>query len=745
MKIQRALLGLFLGLILQAPSIAQGLLERLQSESSGAAAPAQAQVGPVSIALSLHRDPSDAPDLIWAVVELSHEPHWHTYWKNPGDSGRPTELRFSLDGQPLSVIQRAWPSPRRIAVGPLASYGFEGVAYLGAQVRLPKGVRDASNRLVLQANWLICKDICIPGEVTLSRPLVLTGGPSDSEIWSRFKGGLPHPASMRAAGFSLDESAKRLRLWADAPAIDRGGYMFAEVEGLINPSAPQRLYRTASGWLLEMSLADHPSAGLRALGGSQTLSALWRLSEFGPESPGLALAFRSGAPPPQALELISEGVTAQQASANVPAGAGTSASSLGLALGFAFLGGLVLNLMPCVFPVLGLKVLSLTQHRALGGGAWRAALFFTLGVLVSMCALAGLLLLLRSAGQAIGWGFQLQDPWVVGALALLFVAIALNLLGVFEVGMSLTRLGSLDRGEGPLAAFGSGALAVVVASPCTAPFMGSALGFALTAPLLQTFLVFLVLGLGLATPFVFLSLWPAALARLPRPGPWMQTFRMLLAFPMLATVAWLVWVLAEQNGSASVLPLLLSCLALALALLLWGRFVQPSLSDSRSARAAWISILVLLVLVAAGLRSAAQTSAAQISAAPLTTQSGSATLSDEAVWKQWAPGLAEQAAARGQVVFVDFTAAWCISCQVNKARVLRTQPVAGLLANPKALALRADWTREDPEITRALSGFGRSGVPLYVVYPAGGGTPIVLSEWLSSSEVVDALRSAGLR
>jgi len=376
-----------------------------------------------------------------------------------------------------------------------------------------------------------------------------------------------------------------------------------------------------------------------------------------------------------------------------------------------------------------------------------------------MLALASVLLGLRAAGEAIGWGFQLQNPWVVMGLALLFVAMALNFFGLYELGLGLARVGAQAeqnlKGSTDSGAFGSGVLAVIVASPCTAPFMGSALGFAVSAAHWSSgLLVFLGLGLGLALPFLVLAVVPGGTSLLPRPGPWMQTFRQLLGFPMLATAAWLVWVLIQQQGPDAGLGSLMALVLLAFALWLFGR-LQTASFQSKAATGVnrWLSPLSLVMSLIALIYLVALVGQGQpLVAKPDSAGRVNATLSQDNTTDSeaaradaglpWRPGLAQELAAQGQVVFVDFTAAWCISCQANKARVLNRGEVAQRLGSKGYQLLTADWTRQDPVITAELTRHGRSGVPLYLVYGPALQEPLVLSEWLTEDQVVKAFQQA---
>jgi len=665
---------------------------------------------------------------------LTHDPHWHTYWENPGDSGLPTRIEWSTaSGQALTASEIRWPTPDWLPVGPLASFGYEGEVLLSQTVDIPAdAVPGQTLELIAHAQWLVCRDVCIPGEATLSIRLPVEGPSATlvaSSQWPKFEATeqrLPKPDDS-GQGYAL--TASHLVVWGVGSAQALEGFLFPRTEGLIVPAAAQVVSATANGWRLDIPLADSAKRVLAERAASAPLEVVWRPAG---QAQGRLWALNAGDAPAATAQI--------RASTPVAMGGQQTAPHLALAIGLAFLGGLILNLMPCVFPVLGLKVLALGQSASSPAAARSHAAWFALGVVLSMLALAGLLLLLRAAGESIGWGFQLQNPWVVSLLGLLFVGIGLNLAGLFEVGTGLTRLGNLDRHEGPLGAFASGTLAVVVASPCTAPFMGSALGFAVTATTWEALLVFGMLGAGLATPYVLMAIIPPARALLPKPGAWMETFRQSLAFPMFATAAWLGWVLSQQNGPTASFALSLSMISLAVAGWLWGRRQRRGQFTGPDGIALFLAMLATAGLLATSVQSSQSGTGPSAESTPSRAGSGAAV---NPSWQAWAPGLPEQLQSEGQAVFVDFTAAWCISCQANKARVLSNDPVASRLALPGMSALVADWTRQDPNITRELQRHGRSGVPLYLVYPKGGGQPILLGEWLTEDAVMAALDRAG--
>ena len=835
------LLGLLLALVCAQPLYAQsagpaslgnakpassesGLLSRLtqgqaQDSAAGGQALIQSVLGPiqtdeVEVSLVFSSRELVAGQTFEVGLRLRHAPLWHTYWVNPGDSGLPTEFELNLlDASgarlplPLQPIQ--WPAPRRLPVGPLASYGFEGELLLARLAQLPQGLESIESggaglvprALEVQANWLVCKDVCIPGDARFVIALrqasaqgigsSATGNASAGTLQLEASESAVEPSGLKQAreslpvlapkslGYAVSEDGAKLVVFGDDPAqAIEGGYLFLELEGLVQPASAQAVYQSSSqGFWLEIPLGGSSKRILQGLKAAPTpLYAVFRPQDpkaepvrwsLRPTKQGAFEGFQEGqkvflGPLPSRAALLDPGKTAEQAYQARKADSGPLAGS-GLGLGLAFLlalvGGLLLNLMPCVFPVLGLKLLALSQHAQSQAHARRHAFIFTAGVLVSMLALASVLLGLRAAGEAIGWGFQLQNPWVVMGLALLFVAMALNFFGLYELGLGLARVGAQAeqnlKGSMDSGAFGSGVLAVIVASPCTAPFMGSALGFAVSAAHWSSgLLVFLGLGLGLALPFLVLAVVPGGTSLLPRPGPWMQTFRQFLGFPMLATAAWLVWVLIQQQGPDAGLGSLMALVLLAFALWLFGR-LQTASFQSKAATGInrWLSPLSLVMSLIALIYLVAIVGQGQpLVAKPDSAGRVNATLSQDNTTDSeaaradaglpWRPGLAQELAAQGQVVFVDFTAAWCISCQANKARVLNRGEVAQRLGSKGYQLLTADWTRQDPVITAELTRHGRSGVPLYLVYGPALQEPLVLSEWLTEDQVVKAFQQA---
>jgi len=748
-------------LIVAIPAAAQGLLDKAREASAPQTQARQGLVraGQLQAAL-VAQDAAAAPGRPFRVgLRIIHDPHWHTYWRNPGDSGLPTRVTWALPaGWTAGPMQ--WPTPRRIAVGPLANYGYEGDVLLPMTITPPAGVAAGEVMLQARASWLVCKDVCIPGDADLAIMVRVSTRddallPSaDAVLFAAADARIPADIPARMPQAFIHDGRLALSWNDEASADDPGpGLFMPYIEGLVLPAAAQSVARTAKGWRVDIPLGESSSAAVAEVRRQRFVEGIWVVGD----RPGIV--WRAGVvtgSPPESVAMVHPGVTAAQEAAHAPA---REVGALGLwgALAAAFVGGLILNLMPCVFPVIGLKVLSFAQSGTSVSAAWRQSLWFSTGVVASFVALAALLIILRSAGEAVGWGFQLQNAWVVLGLALLFVLIGLNLFGVFEMGGTVAQLGNLPLAqrvahrEGIGAAFGSGVLAVIVASPCTAPFMGGAIGFTASAGVMATLAVFAALGLGMSCPYIVLALSPGLLRRLPRPGPWMVRFRQVMAFPMLAAAAWLIWVLATLQGVDAVLPALLAAIALALALWIYGGQIQVR----RAGLLAWVVMVAALLAVATAFWAAASStiasgalpaagtgsSASMTTASGATGQSGSTPVQGgELQWQTWAPGLAERVAASGSTVFVDFTASWCITCQANKVRVLQSKAVTEAFRQGGVIALRADWTKGDAAIGAELRRHGRDGVPLYLVFRPGAPTPRILSEWLTEKEVLEAIR-----
>jgi thiol:disulfide interchange protein len=682
---------------------------------------------------------------------LKHDPHWHSYWRNPGDSGLPTEIQWKLPEQ-WKAGPIEWPVPKRIPIGPLVNFGFEGTLLLPVKLVVPDSAASLATVLTITAKvqWLMCKDVCIPGEADLA---LMVGGPESGKPTAhKALFDSAHKVAVQSAeqgqstlkaSFSSQTSAAKIRvplgntdLTVEAKSgqeidffpyqpeiLQAAGVMKVYLDSGIS-AAP--ILNIEAKWSEALKLPDSLD-GLLVVNGKGYEVIAKKASNW-VDTQGGTLVSQYLGPKNESLTKSQE-VTYSAAPITVD-------QPLLLTLVFAFVGGVILNLMPCVFPVLGLKILGFASHSgATSKARLRAALLFAAGVIISFWALALLMIILQSAGQAVGWGFQLQSPWFVVAMAWLFALIGLNLTGVFEVGVFLTRSNMPDRPQSALSEIGSGALAVLVATPCTAPFMGAALGATLGQSLAVQFAVFSMLGIGMALPYVLLTLIPAAAKMLPRPGAWMQTLKHFLAFPMFATVAWLVWVFGQQLNIDAVLSLLLSLIAVGFAAWIYGQWQRLALlSGAASGKAISLLVIALIATASAG---ALVANVAQDSAS---TASVSGAKSNG--WEAWSQQRVDEVLAQGKPVFVDFTAAWCVSCQVNKKAVLEGDTVTKFFAEQKIVLLRADWTKRDADITKELARYKRSGVPMYQVWlpTAGQKSAILLPELLTSDIVTSAFK-----
>ena len=639
-------------------------------------------------------------------LRIKHDPHWHTYWQNPGDSGMPTTIIWKLPpGTKAGPIQ--WPVPKRIPLTPMMNHGYDGEIVLPVEIRLPQDWPPGQvAKLAARADWLICKDVCIPGgaDLTLDMPVLAANAAPDPKWTALFdaafaampEGRVPRAEANTAGGVIT------LKLEGVKPLPGREVFALSTVEGLIESAAPQTIKQEGNNTLITLAVTSNLSYTETSIKGIVVGVAERAMSFEGPMTGKL---------------VAGKGVDEKPAKAATPQPVGGEDLSLLLAIAFALVGGAILNLMPCVFPILSLKVLGFAR----GGGtvAMRAnGLAFAAGVVLSFLALAGLLLALRAAGEAVGWGFQMQSPLVVTLLALLFFTLGLNLSGVFEFHSLLPQsLASATLNHPAADSFLSGVLAAVVASPCTAPFMGAALGFAVTQSPWAAFTVFGALGIGMAAPYVLLAWFPAWLKRLPKPGPWLAKFKQFLAFPLYATVVWLAWVLSLQVGPNSIV-----WLGTALVLISMGAWMIGQASGGLWRAGAALMVAIGLIAAWPGNETAVSTGASKADG-----------------WAPWSTTEIAALNAAGTPVFVDFTAAWCVTCQVNKKVVLESRAVSAAFKAKSVKLMRADWTRRDPAITRALAEFGRNGVPVYVLY-APGKAPVLLPEILSERIVVGALQ-----
>lgn len=667
----------------------------------------------VAVSFVAERTAATPGEALTVGVFFALDEHWHVYWQNPGDSGEAPKIRWALPaGWSAGAIE--WPAPRPIPVGPLLNYGYEGTVLLPVTLAVPASAAVGETAAIeATVSWLVCREDCIPGKTTFAVTLPIGAGEVAPDWRARFAAARAARPKPTAAVFARSDDTLTLRLPELVAQSGATVRFLARAEALIPPTAAQPVARPVSGGVtLALALADTAPAVIERLDG---------LVQFDDD-------------PQQtwAVDAAPGEVAADDAVANAradePPAAAAEETSWALAVLFALLGGLLLNLMPCVFPVLSLKILGFVEHAdAAQSTVRRQGWLYTAGVVTSFVALAGLLIALRAGGEQLGWGFQLQAPGFVAALVVLLFLLALSLGGLFEVGLTLTSIG----GRGEWGAFGTGVLATVVATPCTAPFMGPALGFALARPPVEALAVFAALGVGMALPYLVLSYAPWLLRKLPRPGAWMETFKQLMAFPLFATVLWLLDVFLQQTGAAAAASLIAALLGLAFAAWLLGRL-------QRSGRQGLGWLALVAVAAAPGVLLAHQ-AVTTLSAAAGGGQSGDAHVDER--WGEWSPAAVAALRGEGKAVFVNYTAAWCISCKVNEKLVFERDAVQAAFAEHGVTTLRADWTDRDDTIARELARHGREGVPLYLYYPPRkGAAPVVLPSVLTPDLVISALR-----
>ncbi|MDR0479762.1 MAG: thioredoxin family protein [Burkholderiaceae bacterium] len=689
------------------------------------------------------QDESATP--VWVGLQLTHQPGWHTYWKNSGDSGEPTQLEWTL---PPGVMAGdiAWPLPRRIAIGNLANYGYEGTVLLPAPLIVTPQYRprplDNALPVHLKATWLVCQRECIPqsGEFDLRLPIAgstALSGPVFQAAFAAQPRALADSAAratvngqrlqLRVTGLPKHLQGTPLTLFPETPGI------FVTAATPVQPGAVLDARTWRQAWQGTVWMADLPLAPDR-VDAPATLPLVLEADNASHSQGWRVQAPVDGAWPPaaaraQALPTLAPSTQADaEVTQNAPSRASANVSwrvFLWALLG-AFVGGLLLNLMPCVFPILAIKVLGFARHAQDRRAHRLSGLAYGAGVVVSFLLLGALMLALRAAGQQLGWGFQLQSPAVVAALAALFTVIGLNLAGVFEFGRWLpSRVLALEARHPVVNALLSGVLAVAVASPCTAPFMGASLGLTIALPSAMALMLFAAIGIGMALPYLAAGFIPGVAWLLPKPGAWMETLRRLLAFPMFGTVVWLVWVLGRQSGLDGAAALL--ALLVALALLLW------ALALTGRAR-------IVITLIALGVLAAMWPVAwpLAVNLQPLPAAASSAGNAPAGRWQPWSPDRVQAALGAGHPVFVDFTAAWCVTCQVNEKTTLARADVLAMLDAAGVQTFRADWTRRDTAIAAQLQRLGRSGVPVYFLQ-APGKPPVVLSELISEQDIRTAL------
>jgi thiol:disulfide interchange protein DsbD len=679
--------------------------------------------------------PSDQLNDVGLYFKL--EPGWHIYWKNAGDAGEPPHIQWALPNG-ITAGPMQFPAPQRLPLGPLMDFGYEDEVLFPLKLHVADGVKGGPVNLHAKVDWLVCRATCIPGKAELEVRKNVWDGMYEIPYSHRTLGSLflgrpskslpdipePLPSSDRAV---FQPTKEGFRLWVETGQTEAEASFFPSDENILDNPAPQMLTPTAKGLILDLKKDVNLSANPAQLKGVLELSGgrAFELAAQAGKVTAQPLASAASHPAAPAATLFASRPAPTSSLANPPSAKSLSFSELIRVSGLAFLGGLILNLMPCVFPVLFLKGLALVHsgHKELHKLRTHG-LVYTAGILVSFWILVAVLLGLRAAGATLGWGFQFQSPIFLELMAGLLFFLGLSLAGQFEIGLSLTSAGgALAAKHGYTGSFFTGVLAVIVATPCTAPFMGAAIGYALAQPAAVTFAVFTALALGLAAPYVALTLHPAWTRLLPKPGPWMEVLRQAISVPIFITVIWLAWVLAQAYGAAILAVLLASFLLLAIAGWFLGRWPARRWSTA-------VAVLILLGVIAISVLAPGRLAvASETSAAP--EASG--------LWQPWSEAAVNRSLAAGQPVFVDFTAKWCLSCQVNERVALSQPEVEQAFQARNVVLMRADWTRHDESITQALTALGRSGVPAYALYTPGQSEPQLLPEVLTPGIVTDAL------
>ena len=651
----------------------------------------------------------------WIGLNLKMQDEWHTYWKNAGDAGMASYINWNLpEGFTASEIH--WPYPQKIYMSGLANYGYEGETTLLIKITPPQNYDKDSVTLKAHAEWLVCKVECLPGNADLEITLPISNNPpviNDENL-----------EKIADAKFNIPIESQEWKIEAVKNNDDviikvnptnnynyelTDLYFYPNKNGIYQNAADQKFEFKNGSYFLTVLLENFRTEEPSELTGILVASNGWR-----------------GENSEKALKTNTKFIENFDVSSE-------SNLSIIAAVFFAFLGGLILNLMPCVLPVLSIKIMGFVNHKdqsrkkSFSNGLW-----FTIGVLISFWVLVALLLILREGGEALGWGFQLQSPIFIFLISIFLFLFALNLFGVFEFGSSLTAIeNKIDTQKGKFSNFLSGVTAAIVATPCTAPFMGTALGFALTQSALVNFLIFTSLGFGMAFPYLLLSIFPKWMKVIPKPGEWMIKLKQFMGFLLVATVIWLVWVFGLQKGNDAVIVLLISLLISALAAWVYGNWGMIYIKPAKRYSAQAISVLLIAVSIYFGITNSSDAAA----------QNNIINNSSYIDWQKYDKQKVDSLLINGKPVFIDFTAAWCLSCQVNERVALNNKEVADKFKELGITTFKGDWTNKDEEITKALASYGRNSVPLYILYDGENAEPKKLPEILTKSIVLDALNT----
>jgi len=685
---------------------------------SGFAAHASEASEPVSVQLVAEENAIQPGHPFWVGVELSMDKGWDTYWKNPGDAGFPTQVDWQLP-KGFTAGPILWPFPEKFENESLVAFGYTDKVVLLTQITPPKNLpADQQIHLKAEVSWLACKDACVPGNASLDIALPVTDGqPTLNEtakaLFTNARKALPQ----QEGNVSIQTQADQIVLsMQSAQFADTDELLFIpDASDVVDYTAPQKIQKEGDQVTLNVKRAQ-ADAKQDAVTGVLVVSG-------------------SGGVAKRAIQVDSQISNADVAKSS------DAVSSVAVALGLAFLGGLILNVMPCVLPVIALKIFGFVKMAQENRRViFQHGAVFSFGVLISFWILSGALLVLRSYGEGIGWGFQLQEPVFVAILAGMLFLLGLSLFGVFELGASLISLGGKTQSSkrSPLmSSFMSGILATLVATPCTGPLLGPALGFAMTLPPVSALAIFTSMGIGMSFPYLLFSMFPQLVRFLPKPGNWMIVFKQIMGFLMMATVVWLVWVFGAQTDNMATFVMLAALLIMAIGAWIFGKWGAPT--RRRSTRI--IATLLAGVILLTGGGSVIKT-ATQHRDLFVTTQDGTTRLVSENGWEAYSPERVQELRAKGTPVFVDFTAKWCLICQANKV-TLHSADIQKAFAEKGVVTMSADWTKKDPIITEQLDKLGRTGVPVYVLYPGDlQTTPYILPQTLTANvvrEYVDKL------
>lgn len=719
--------------------------------SFGSFAYGQASEDPVKVELLTEQDSIQPSGTVWVALHFKLDDHWHAYWKNPGDAGMPINVQWELP-EGFVAGQLEWPYPQRFSQDSFIGYGYEGEVYLLAQIKAPATIKDKEVKIKANARWVVCADSCLPGDAELSVQLPVGDQKSVN--------------SEKAKTFS--DARSKMPAKQDKVVAERKNNL---IEIVVQPSKALTQVTKVYFAPEAKKMINHEVEALLTKQDSAANSYTLALSDVktGEKAKALkgVIVFQSGNTIVDAISIDvpiggadSEGelsmldprlkavkVTPAEEADEPATNPGTNNEFEGgffVALVLAFVGGMILNLMPCVLPVVSFKVLSFVkmagQSRSL---TLKHGLAFSMGVIISFWALAGALLILQAYGRSVGWGFQLQEPLFVAILAAIIFIFGLSLFGVFEVGISMTNwAGQAGQSKAikpdtMLSSFFSGVLATAVATPCTGPFLGSAVGFAVTLPAILSMIIFTSLGIGMAFPYLLLSAFPSLLRFMPRPGNWMVTFKELMGFLMLATVLWLIWVFGAQTGSLAIFMLLTGFLFLALGGWIYGKWGTP-VKSLNTRITSYVFALSCAVIAGYSILTAVSPEVAAM-------EDKQQTVAVADSWEPFSPERVASLQKQGIPVFVDFTAKWCLICQANHV-VLQMDPVHARMREMGVVRMKADWTRNDPVITEALKKHGRNGVPLYLLYGTDPTQPPkILPQVLTPDVVIDELNSMDTR